>query len=37
MREILSGVFRAKMETEMNQALRGMSEFAFKRMVDNLG
>jgi tetratricopeptide (TPR) repeat protein len=34
--EDFEGVFRAQMETEMNQALRKMSEFAFKRMVDNL-
>ena len=34
--EDFEGVFRAKMETEMNQALTAMSEFAFKRMVDNL-
>ncbi len=32
----LEGVFRAEMETKMNQSLRGMTEFAFKRMVDNL-
>ncbi len=31
-----AGVFRAEMETEMNQVLIDMSEFAFKRMVDNL-
>jgi len=30
------GVFRAKMETEINQALTAMSVFTFKRMVDNL-
>jgi len=30
------GVFRAKMETEMNQALTAMSVFKFKRMADNL-
>ncbi len=30
------GVFRAEMETEVNQALIEMTEFAFKRMVDNL-
>ena len=30
------GVFRAKMETEMNKALMDMNEFSFKRMVDNL-
>lgn len=30
------GVFRAEMETEMNQALREILAFAFKRMVDNL-
>jgi len=34
--EDFEGVFRAKMETEMNQALTAMSEFKFKRMVDNL-
>ncbi len=34
--EDFEGVFRAKMETEMNQALTAMSVFAFKRMVDNL-
>ncbi len=30
------GVFRAKMETKMNQALINMPAFSFKRMVDNL-
>ncbi|MBU1614909.1 tetratricopeptide repeat protein [bacterium] len=30
------GVFRAKMETEMNQPLRDMSTFSFNRMKDNL-
>jgi len=30
------GVFRAKMETKMNQALIAMTDFTFKRMVDNL-
>jgi len=30
------GVFRTKMETEVNKALIDMSEFSFKRMVDNL-
>lgn len=30
------GVFRAEMETDMNQSLIAMSDFAFKRMVDNL-
>ena len=30
------GVFRAEMETGMNQVLRDISEFKFKRMVDNL-
>ena len=34
--EDFEGVFQAKMETEMNQALRAMSSFSFKRMVDNL-
>jgi tetratricopeptide (TPR) repeat protein len=34
--EDFEGVFRTKMETEMNRALIVMSEFAFKRMVDNL-
>jgi tetratricopeptide (TPR) repeat protein len=32
----LGGVFQARMETEMNQALKEMTEFTFKRMVDNL-
>jgi hypothetical protein len=30
------GVFRARMETKMNQALLDMSGFSFKRMKDNL-
>ncbi len=30
------GVFRARMETEMNQVLIAMPVFSFKRMVDNL-
>jgi tetratricopeptide (TPR) repeat protein len=30
------GVFRAQMETKINQPLIQMSEFSFKRMVDNL-
>jgi tetratricopeptide (TPR) repeat protein len=34
--EHFEGVFRAKMESEMNQTLREMSGFSFKRMVDNL-
>ncbi len=34
--EDFDGVFRAEMQTQMNQALREMNEFAFKRMVDNL-
>jgi len=34
--EDFDGVFRAEMETEMNQALREMNVFSFKRMVDNL-
>ena len=34
--EDFEGVFQAKMETEMNQSLRAMSSFSFKRMVDNL-
>lgn len=34
--EDFGGVFRAEMETEMNQALREMGEFAFRRMADNL-
>ena len=34
--EDFEGVFRAKMETEMNQALAAMSVFTFKRIVDNL-
>jgi tetratricopeptide (TPR) repeat protein/class 3 adenylate cyclase len=34
--EDFEGVFRAEMETKMNQTLRAMSNFSFKRMVDNL-
>ena len=34
--EDFEGVFRAEMETKMNQTLREMSDFSFKRMVDNL-
>jgi tetratricopeptide (TPR) repeat protein len=34
--EDFDGVFRAKMETKMNQALRNMSLFSFNRMKDNL-
>ncbi len=34
--EDFEGVFRAEMETEMNKALRAMTQFAFKRMVNNL-
>jgi tetratricopeptide (TPR) repeat protein len=34
--EDFEGVFRAEMETKMNQTLREMSDFSLKRMVDNL-
>jgi len=34
--EDFDGVFRSEMETGMNQSLRNMSSFSFKRMKDNL-
>ncbi len=35
-KEDFEGVFRAEMETKMNQSLIEMNAFGFKRMVDNL-